>query len=272
MSTVCFQTSDLVSCPAYLRQLLLQLVGPGNDGAPHSVLHHPDVGVHGLQSQDSVLGGCPAARHARLLLLLPPQRPEMQRRFGAERGGQRAEGGPRPEPGEPAAQEHPGKAKPRHEEPRRLQPLPRQEIRCLGSQLGGRECGIHCTGGRSLSPGILQRAGGANLLAVNSDGNMPYDLCEDEATLDYLEVAMADRGGELYTGTMNNFQGNEPVISRTLGSRTVLKTDSFLTWLHEGRAGGTPPASCLEGQEATEKKTRGIAPSQLQARKEAESD
>ncbi|KAG8146557.1 hypothetical protein E2320_013700 [Naja naja] len=40
-------------------------------------------------------------------------------------------------------------------------------------------------------------------------------------------------GGELYTGTMNNFQGNEPVISRTLGSRTVLKTDSFLSWLHD---------------------------------------
>ncbi|XP_063173296.1 semaphorin-4A [Candoia aspera] len=39
--------------------------------------------------------------------------------------------------------------------------------------------------------------------------------------------------GELYTGTMNNFQGNEPVISRALGSRTLLKTDSFLSWLHD---------------------------------------
>ncbi|XP_062821112.1 semaphorin-4A [Anolis carolinensis] len=38
--------------------------------------------------------------------------------------------------------------------------------------------------------------------------------------------------GELYAGTMNNFQGNEPIISRTLGTRTPLKTDSFLTWLH----------------------------------------
>ncbi|XP_058035082.1 protein phosphatase 1 regulatory subunit 16A isoform X2 [Ahaetulla prasina] len=38
---------------------------------------------------------------------------------------------------------------------------------------------------------LIQR--GANLLAVNSDGNMPYDLCEDEPTLDYLEAAMADR-------------------------------------------------------------------------------
>ncbi|XP_014448749.1 protein phosphatase 1 regulatory subunit 16A [Tupaia chinensis] len=37
-------------------------------------------------------------------------------------------------------------------------------------------------------------ARGADLLAVNSDGNMPYDLCEDEQTLDCLETAMANRG------------------------------------------------------------------------------
>ncbi|KAJ7307559.1 hypothetical protein JRQ81_009585 [Phrynocephalus forsythii] len=42
--------------------------------------------------------------------------------------------------------------------------------------------------------------------------------------------------GELYTGTMNNFQGNEPIVTRTLGSRTVLKTDSFLTWLQADAA------------------------------------
>ncbi|NXH79333.1 PP16A phosphatase, partial [Hydrobates tethys] len=35
---------------------------------------------------------------------------------------------------------------------------------------------------------------GADLLAVNSDGNMPYDLCEDEVTLDSIETAMAERG------------------------------------------------------------------------------
>ncbi|NXA23065.1 PP16A phosphatase, partial [Ibidorhyncha struthersii] len=35
---------------------------------------------------------------------------------------------------------------------------------------------------------------GADLLAVNSDGNMPYDLCEDEVTLDCLETAMAEQG------------------------------------------------------------------------------
>ncbi|ESO87894.1 hypothetical protein LOTGIDRAFT_194024, partial [Lottia gigantea] len=35
---------------------------------------------------------------------------------------------------------------------------------------------------------------GADLLAVNSDGNMPYDICEDDATLDYIETEMAKRG------------------------------------------------------------------------------
>ncbi|XP_046544171.1 protein phosphatase 1 regulatory subunit 16A-like isoform X2 [Haliotis rubra] len=35
---------------------------------------------------------------------------------------------------------------------------------------------------------------GAELLAVNADGNMPYDICEDEETLDYIETQMALRG------------------------------------------------------------------------------
>jgi len=35
---------------------------------------------------------------------------------------------------------------------------------------------------------------GAELLAVNADGNMPYDLCDDAATLDYIESEMARQG------------------------------------------------------------------------------
>ncbi|XP_041986897.1 protein phosphatase 1 regulatory subunit 16A isoform X2 [Aricia agestis] len=35
---------------------------------------------------------------------------------------------------------------------------------------------------------------GANLLAVNGDGNMPYDICEEERTLDAIESEMAARG------------------------------------------------------------------------------
>lgn len=35
---------------------------------------------------------------------------------------------------------------------------------------------------------------GANLLAVNVDGNMPYDLCDDEETLDCIEAEMSRCG------------------------------------------------------------------------------
>ncbi|NWV28741.1 PP16A phosphatase, partial [Origma solitaria] len=49
---------------------------------------------------------------------------------------------------------------------------------------------------------LIQR--GADLLAVNSDGNMPYDLCEDEATLDCLESAMAERGEALGVAVMSS--------------------------------------------------------------------
>ena len=35
---------------------------------------------------------------------------------------------------------------------------------------------------------------GADLLAVNADGNMPYDICQDQATLDYIEKRMSEKG------------------------------------------------------------------------------
>ena len=35
----------------------------------------------------------------------------------------------------------------------------------------------------------------------------------------------------LYSGTMNNFLGSEPILIRTLGPQPVLKTDNFLRWL-----------------------------------------
>lgn len=31
-------------------------------------------------------------------------------------------------------------------------------------------------------------------MAVNADGNMPYDICEDEEALDHIENEMARRG------------------------------------------------------------------------------
>ncbi|XP_061522256.1 protein phosphatase 1 regulatory subunit 16A isoform X2 [Phycodurus eques] len=35
---------------------------------------------------------------------------------------------------------------------------------------------------------------GADLTAINADGDMPHDLCEDEATLELLEMVMAEQG------------------------------------------------------------------------------
>uniref|UniRef100_UPI00398F8957 protein phosphatase 1 regulatory inhibitor subunit 16B-like n=1 Tax=Pristiophorus japonicus TaxID=55135 RepID=UPI00398F8957 len=35
---------------------------------------------------------------------------------------------------------------------------------------------------------------GADLLAVNADGNMPYDLCDDDRTLELIELAMVNQG------------------------------------------------------------------------------
>ncbi|MGH0174436.1 UNVERIFIED_CONTAM: hypothetical protein FKN15_072055 [Acipenser sinensis] len=46
----------------------------------------------------------------------------------------------------------------------------------------------------SFTASCLSAHRGADLLAVNSDGNMPYDLCEDDPTLDIIEMAMANRG------------------------------------------------------------------------------
>ena len=43
---------------------------------------------------------------------------------------------------------------------------------------------------------------GAELLAVNADGNMPYDICEDEVALDYIETEMAKRGKFLVVLTL----------------------------------------------------------------------
>ncbi|XP_029944283.1 semaphorin-4B [Salarias fasciatus] len=39
--------------------------------------------------------------------------------------------------------------------------------------------------------------------------------------------------GELYTGTVSNFQGNEPVIYKSLGQGSALKTENSLKWLQD---------------------------------------
>lgn len=54
---------------------------------------------------------------------------------------------------------------------------------------------LGCPGSFLLTP--LSPRSGADLLAVNADGNMPYDLCEDEPTLDVIETCMAYQGKEI---------------------------------------------------------------------------
>ncbi|XP_072214444.1 semaphorin-4A [Excalfactoria chinensis] len=59
----------------------------------------------------------------------------------------------------------------------------------------------------------------------------------------HSHTALMD-GGELYAATANNFHGTEPVISRSLGARTALKTDAFLRWLADDAsfvASAAPP-------------------------------
>jgi len=50
-------------------------------------------------------------------------------------------------------------------------------------------------------------------------------------------ISLAD--GELYAGTVSNFQGNEPTIYRSQESRISLKTENSLSWLQGESRGGT---------------------------------
>ncbi|XP_056401490.1 semaphorin-4A-like [Hyla sarda] len=61
-------------------------------------------------------------------------------------------------------------------------------------------------------------------VTVDGKGQSPFDPQHTHTGV------MVD--GELYTGTMNNFMGNEPIILRSLGARPALKTDASLGWLH----------------------------------------
>lgn len=64
-------------------------------------------------------------------------------------------------------------------------------------------------------------------------------------------LSLAD--GELYAGTVSNFQGNEPTISRSQESRIALKTENSLNWLQgecwgwHGRSGSLSPAVWEDG-------------------------
>ncbi|XP_061138388.1 semaphorin-4B-like [Syngnathus typhle] len=71
----------------------------------------------------------------------------------------------------------------------------------------------------------LVRSHSGEIVTEDGRGRCPFNP-------DYRSTAiMAD--GELYAGTVSNFQGNEPVISRSLGQGSSLKTENSLNWLQD---------------------------------------
>ncbi|XP_067361389.1 protein phosphatase 1 regulatory inhibitor subunit 16B isoform X2 [Channa argus] len=97
-------------------------------------------------------------------------------------------------------------------------------------------------------------AHGADLLAVNSDGNMPYDLCEDDPTLDIIETAMANRGitqemiNETRASTEMRMLGEIQELLR-LGEEVNQQDSQGATLLHITAANGYVQAAelLLEG-------------------------
>ncbi|NXF35929.1 SEM4B protein, partial [Nyctibius bracteatus] len=71
----------------------------------------------------------------------------------------------------------------------------------------------------------LERDTSGKVLLEDGKGRCPFDP-------EYRSTAvMVD--GELYAGTVSNFQGNEPTISRSQESRIALKTENSLNWLQD---------------------------------------
>ncbi|XP_070815423.1 protein phosphatase 1 regulatory inhibitor subunit 16B isoform X2 [Chaetodon trifascialis] len=97
-------------------------------------------------------------------------------------------------------------------------------------------------------------AHGADLLAVNSDGNMPYDLCEDDPTLDIIEMAMANRGitqemiNETRASTERRMLGDIQELLRQ-GEEVNQQDSQGATLLHIAAANGYVQAAelLLEG-------------------------
>uniref|UniRef100_A0A667ZDA6 Semaphorin-4B n=1 Tax=Myripristis murdjan TaxID=586833 RepID=A0A667ZDA6_9TELE len=68
---------------------------------------------------------------------------------------------------------------------------------------------------------------------IVSDDFSLYSLLAVKAQFLFTSLKMTLDYGELYTGTVSNFQGNEPVIYKSLGQATALKTENSLNWLQD---------------------------------------
>ncbi|KAL2092998.1 hypothetical protein ACEWY4_010310 [Coilia grayii] len=72
---------------------------------------------------------------------------------------------------------------------------------------------------------MLVRSRTGDIMTEDGRGRCPFNP-------EYKSTAiMAD--GELYAGTVSNFQGNEPVIYKSLGHGSALKTENSLNWLQD---------------------------------------
>ncbi|KAG5839648.1 hypothetical protein ANANG_G00207140 [Anguilla anguilla] len=71
----------------------------------------------------------------------------------------------------------------------------------------------------------LVRSGAGDVVTEDGRGRCPFNP-------EYKSTAiMVD--GELYAGTVSNFQGNEPIIYKSLGPGPALKTENSLNWLQD---------------------------------------
>ncbi|XP_032906385.1 semaphorin-4B [Amblyraja radiata] len=71
----------------------------------------------------------------------------------------------------------------------------------------------------------LVKSSHGNLLTEDGKGRCPFDSTYKSTAIMVEE--------ELYAGTVSNFQGNEPIISRSLGNKPPLKTENSLNWLQD---------------------------------------
>jgi protein phosphatase 1 regulatory subunit 16A len=84
---------------------------------------------------------------------------------------------------------------------------------------------------------------GAELLALNADGNMPYDICDDDRTLDYIETQM-DRIGitqEMIDETRNQTENQMLTDLQTLVKKSLSSSrsiDDILSYRND--EGATP--------------------------------
>ena len=92
----------------------------------------------------------------------------------------------------------------------------------------------------------------AELLSMNADGNMPYDICDDEVTLDFIETQM-DRIGitqemidktraqvetQMLTDLQNLVKKRPPNAQRSIDDILSYRNDEGVTPLHIASANG----------------------------------